>query len=457
MQGLWLGLLGAVLSLQLWFPNLDSEQHDTYSVEVAGRKALFELAEAQAESGRLPPVRRNHDSFSRAIQRLPEDGAFCLLGPSRYPNAKEWKSLLDWVQGGGSLLVAARWDKPEFNLDDPVVKIRIPKDAVTSAKTTPGKEAKLGTESKGKEDSPKTEAPKAEKAEKQPAAGDEKTKAATDENEASKTAEEKKSESSKKSAAKKKALDKQKDLIGTFETSLHPRGNLDWNSAAEIVSPAQAEVLGKIEEYPQIVKLPYGDGTILFVASDYIFSNDALFASGKDNSFLAYRLLETVAAGRQILVFDEFLNATGTPKVVGLLLNRALRPLTLQLFLLLVLLALSGTRRFGGLLPRAAADRHDITEHVNALGLLYYSVNNSRALLGVMLDQVRHDLRLHGDKFPDPKTWTTLAERLRQDPQQMKQLLVDSAAAVQDEKLNRRRAASLLKGLCQLRHSARQR
>ena len=243
-------------------------------------------------------------------------------------------------------------------------------------------------------------------------------------------------------------------MLGTFHNTLHPDGKLDWNSAAEISAPG-GEVLARVDDQPQIVQMQHGEGTILFVASDYIFSNDALFAPGKDNAFLAYRILETVSANREVLIFDEFLNTTGTPKVVGLLLNNALRPLTLQLLALLVLLALTGTRRFGGLLPRSAPARHDITEHVNALGLLYYRVNNSRALLGALLDQVRHELRLRGDKFPDPQTWAALAQRLRQDPAVMKQLLTDVGAAVQDPKLTRRRGSALLRELSELRHAMR--
>jgi hypothetical protein len=446
---LWLLLLGAVLSLQLWFPNLDSEQHDTYSVEVAGRKALYELADAQRVSGRLPPVRRNLDSFSRALQRIPETGTYCLLGPSRYPTSGEWKTLLNWVQQGGVLLVAARWDNPELSVEELGVKIRIPKakDPPAKSGTTPTKAAT--TPSPEKSESKPANAVPDDAEKKEPNAAEK-----SSQKEQATSSPGNKSSSGKKSVAAKKAQEKQLNVLGTFHNTLHPDGKLDWNSAAEISAPG-GEVLARVDDQPQIVQMQHGEGTILFVASDYIFSNDALFAPGKDNAFLAYRILETVSANREVLIFDEFLNTTGTPKVVGLLLNNALRPLTLQLLALLVLLALTGTRRFGGLLPRSAPARHDITEHVNALGLLYYRVNNSRALLGALLDQVRHELRLRGDKFPDPQTWAALAQRLRQDPAVMKQLLTDVGAAVQDPKLTRRRGSALLRELSELRHAMR--
>jgi hypothetical protein len=106
-SALWLLALGAAMTLHVWFPHLDAGVNDTYNVDAGGRNALYQFAERRALF-----ASRNHESLITRLDRLDEDTTLCLLGPARYPSPREWDALLDWVQSGGNLLLAARWDEP---------------------------------------------------------------------------------------------------------------------------------------------------------------------------------------------------------------------------------------------------------------------------------------------------------------------------------------------------------
>ena len=321
-------LLAGLLALHVWFPRLDAGPlNDTYSVEISGRNAFYQLAQR-----RFDDVGRNLVPLSAAPRRIPSDATLCLIGPTRYPRPEEWRALLEWTASGGSLLIAARWDDPTFDID----------------------EINLGVKREG-----------------------------------GKSKSEDKSSDKKDKDSDKKDRD---DEPGKFTfsgggpaipittTLISPEqiAKIGWKSHGEIIGESlqHAEKLVESLGKPQAVECGYGEGTVLIVASDYIFSNDALYTPGKLNGVLAFKLLERVHFGGPLL-FDESLNDTGTPKVVGVLFDPELRPLTIQLLVILLLFVWAGNRRFGPLAPPLAAQRHDIAEHTNALGILYY---NARAV-----------------------------------------------------------------------------
>ncbi len=116
----WLFGLVAILSLHFWFPQLSRRpMNDTYSTERSGKKAFYLLAERNFNL-----VLRNDRSPVGAIGSMKEEGfyyqnqMFCLLGPSRYPDHREWKDLLDWVAQGGSLVVAPRYAEPVLKIEE---------------------------------------------------------------------------------------------------------------------------------------------------------------------------------------------------------------------------------------------------------------------------------------------------------------------------------------------------
>lgn len=411
----WLALaaLVAVLAMHVWFPRVGpGPLNDTYNVDVGGRKAFYRLAER-----RLDWVERNQRPLSVALPNLPSDATLCFLGPARNPDPREWRALLDWVSHGGSLLFAARWDEPELSIEGLSLKVEPTATGSVLERMRASREKKQ--RKKLEKDLPKESSKDSD--------SDTSSKSDTD-------ADEHKPSKS-------------------IETSLATSSAVTWKSKAKIVisDSASVDVLLSDENGPQVVRTAYGTGKIVLVASDYVFSNESLAAHEKQNGVLAFRLLEAADA-HEAVVFDESLNATGTPKVVGLVLDATLRPITLQVLVVFVVFAWRGNRRFGGLLPRALSSRHDIADHTNALGNLYYKVGDPAAVLRTYLEQRRIEWHLRfvsGGK--DTRGLEPLARRLRTPVEELRQLLADTEAASQQKKLHRRDAAKLIRRLASLK------
>lgn len=407
----WLALavLAAVLVLHVWFPRINpGAMNDTYSVEVGGRKAFYRLAER-----RLISVERNQRPLLRLLTWLDTDETLCFLGPARYPEPRDWPALLDWVAKGGTLLFAARWDSPELAIDGLNLKVEPSSSESILDRLRSSRDKKKWRE-----------------------------KEAT-----------KQSESDSSSADKDKAKERQPSK--SLQTTLADASKLSWKSRGKIVvtNSASADVLLSDENGPQAVRTGYGAGHVLLIASDYVFSNESLAERDKENGVLAFRLLESGNTSESV-VFDESLNATGTPKVVGLLLDAALRPISLQLFVVFVVFAWRGNRRFGGLLPKSLSSRHDIADHTNALGNLYYKVSDPAAVLRTYLEQRRIEWHLRftsGRK--SSRGLEPLARRLRRPVDELHKLLSDAEAASQQMKLHRRDAAKLIRALAALQVS----
>jgi hypothetical protein len=408
---LWLAVLAAVLTLQVWFPRVDAGPlNDTYNVDVGGRNAFYQFARRRA-----PDASRNHESLVSLLDGYDTEAMLCLLGPARYPTPREWKALLDWVSAGGRLLLAARWEESEL--------------------TIPGVDARVKS-TKAPEPSPfesrrrrKNRSPDSNKkdADEKPA----EDAAPPDEDESTKSA--------------------SKSPAGPYWTSLLKDANFTWKTDGVIEAPG-AEVLVKTGESTQAVRFGYGSGMIVLTASDFIFSNSALYDRGHQNGPLAVRLLEAAGAVDEVL-FDESLNATGTPKVVGVLLDPLLRPATVQLGVLMVLFGWAGNRRFGGLLPTAAPARHDVAEHTNSLGNLYYKAHHSKGVLREYLGQLRTELRLRYFRGHEQRVLQPIALRAGLAVDDVKRLLADAEAAVGKPRLSRREAAGFIRRLARLRQS----
>jgi hypothetical protein len=232
-----------------------------------------------------------------------------------------------------------------------------------------------------------------------------------------------------------------------------PDSNFTWKTEGAVDAP-RSEVLVKSGERPQAARIRYGGGTIVLSASDYIFSNSALFEREKRNGLLAVKLLEAAGA-RDDVLFDESLNATGTPRVVGVLLDPGLRPTTVQLIVILVIFGWRGNRRFGGLLPKAAPARHDVADHTNSLGNLYYKAHHSKGVLREYLEQLRTELRLRYSAGHEKRALAPIAEKAKLSVDEMQRLLADAEAATRKPKLTRREAASAIRKLALLRQASR--
>lgn len=401
----WLALLAVVLSLHLWFPRIDAEVNDTYNVDNGGRNALFQFVQR-----RLPDVSRNHGLLVERLTWLDTRTTLCLLGPTRYPSPREWDALLNWVNRGGRLLFAAQWDAPELEI--PAIRVKVNSTGVKPV------ERVLGTDKTKKNKNSKSTGspppPVAEKA--QPAA---------------------------------------ETTPADVATSLTDGLIFTWKSEGSIDAPG-ADVLVKTAGGVQAVRIRHGVGTIVLTASDYIFSNLALFEEGQQNGFLVTRLLESAGTGDSVL-FDESLNETGTPRVVGLLLDPVLRPSTIQLVALIVIFGWRGNRRFGAMLPALRQARHDVADHTNSLGNLYYKAHHGTGVLREYLEQLKTELRLRYAGAHDGRILQPIAQQAGLSLEEVKRRLSEAEVASRKSRLTRREAASQIRKLAVLRQAAQRR
>lgn len=412
----WLSLLALALALHVWNPRIDAGPlNDTYNVHVGGRNAFYQFAKRLESRGALFSAARNHKPVVSLLDGFEYDATLCFLGPARYPTPREWQAVLDWVQAGGRLLLAARWDDAELT---------IPRVQAQVKSTKPPDEGIFGSAKSKRTKSNKPKPPRSE-------TPDEAT--------------------TTESTAADKAATISK--TGPLSSSLVPGGNFTWKTDGTIEAPG-AEVLISSGASPQAVRLRYGGGTIVLVASDFIFSNAALYERDRQNALLAVKLLEA-AGDTDTILFDESLNATGTPRVVGVLLDPALRPATLQLIIILVIFGWMGNRRFGGLLPKSAPARHDVADHTNSLGNLYYKAHHSTGVLREYLEQLRTELRLHFTAGNEARVLVPIAQKANLSLEELKRLLTEIATAARNPKLSRRGAAICIRRLAELRQQVR--
>jgi hypothetical protein len=409
---LWLLALAATLSLQIWFPRIEAQLNDTYSVDVGGRNAFFQFAER-----RLPDVERNHELLSVRLDRLDPDTTLCLLGPARYPSPREWQAVVAWVQSGGHLLLACQWGHAEVAIPGVNAEVK------PTEKPDTGFLAGLKAKSKPEPNDSKDSAEQSD---------DKSTPAGTQ----------------RRSTPKLPSLP-----TGANWTSLMTGSNFTWKTAGIIEAPG-AEVLVKTGDRAQAVRMRHGLGTVVLIATDQIFSNAALYEKDRLNGVLAVKLLES-AGPTDAILFDESLNESGTPKVVGVLLDPVLRPATIQLVVLIVIFAWRGNRRFGGLLPTTAPARHDVADHTNSLGNLYYKAHHGNGVLREYIDQLKTELRLRFAAGHEQRVLAPVAREIGSTVDEVQRILADADAAARKPKLSRREAAGQIRKLARLRQAAR--
>lgn len=131
----WLAAILVVGSMQYWFPNIrPGISHDTYSTQAEGKKAFYLLMRHEAEKRGLS-VSRNFHALDQEVAgvsagRIParlsleDPPALCLLGPERYPTPAEWFRILAWVRAGGTLVIAARDDRPRLSIKPLNIAVR---------------------------------------------------------------------------------------------------------------------------------------------------------------------------------------------------------------------------------------------------------------------------------------------------------------------------------------------
>lgn len=232
-------------------------------------------------------------------------------------------------------------------------------------------------------------------------------------------------------------------------TSLVRSPQVAWWTDAHLLAPG-AEVLVEQAGEVQAVRVSYGAGRVVIVATPWIFSNQ-LLAYG-DNPLLAYRLLEAAGPPRQV-VFDESLNATGTSQALGVLLEPPLRPLTLQLLLLLILYAWWNCQPFGPRELPPETSHQNLVEHTDALGLHYWHAGDGAAMLRSYLRSLRSELRPPSQGQAQQAWLVVTAKRLGWSVQQVAHELQTAQQAANVRSLSRSHAARLITRLAYIRRA----
>lgn len=225
-----------------------------------------------------------------------------------------------------------------------------------------------------------------------------------------------------------------------------------WNSARELSGPA-AEPILLVDDTIQAVRQRYGAGQIVVVASDDIFSNRSL--AYEDNDVLAWRLLEGVGDASQV-VFDEYLNSSGAPKMLAILLSPRFRPMTLQFVIVLCVYCWWRSHRFGPFRRESVVPRRNIVDHTDAMGNMLFRQKRSASYpLKIYLQQFITELNLRHYKGRERRILEPIAMRMGVDVEKVVKLLQQSSKAARSKSLERRTAAKLIARLARVREASR--
>lgn len=403
---LWLVLTAFLLLLSTWWlPGSGNLNTDSYSVSFSGRKVLFQTV-SRLEGN----VFRSHDQL---VPRSDFSDRQLILGPARYPSAEEWDQLYSAVLNGSTVIFAASAN--DAHLDTGPFRARVTSDF-----------GMLDSDDEDSEDEENAD----------PDADSSASDDATDAEEAEDT-------------DNPEPIDFFSFRGSPAETEL-VEGIVNWKSSGEIETDTDDwDVLLTVDKTPQIVRRKFGLGTFVLVASDEIFSNGALLKP--DRAVLACRILEAGGDTFDATWFDETLNDSGAPKVLGIIFAAEFRPITLQLLLILVLFGWMGCRRFGPVEQTRRARRRSIVEHAEAVGILYHGASAGSHAVKSLREFLRQELRRlcgPGFRVDDP---AAVARQAQTDEADVRELFetVDGIEAF-GVTVNRSKASKLLRQLSTL-------
>ena len=403
---LWLVLTAFLLLLSTWWlPGSGNLNTDSYSVSFSGRKVLFQTV-SRLEGN----VFRSHDQL---VPRSDFSDRQLILGPARYPSAEEWDQLYSAVLNGSTVIFAASAN--DAHLDTGPFRARVTSDF-----------GMLDSDDEDSEDEENAD----------PDADSSASDDATDAEEA-------------EDADDPEPIDFFSFRGSPAETEL-VEGIVNWKSSGEIETDTDDwDVLLTVDKTPQIVRRKFGLGTFVLVASDEIFSNGALLKP--DRAVLACRILEAGGDTFDATWFDETLNDSGAPKVLGIIFAAEFRPITLQLLLILVLFGWMGCRRFGPVEQTRRARRRSIVEHAEAVGILYHGASAGIHAVKSLREFLRQELRRlcgPGFRVDDP---AAVARQAQTDEADVRELFetVDGIEAF-GVTVNRSKASKLLRQLSTL-------
>lgn len=408
----WAWLIAVLFVILLgfsWLPGRARDKLDSYSPTPRGKSAFYALVARY--------VRQTSRHERRLIPPGDKKRTLVILGPARYPKEAEWKRLHRWVSEGNTLVFAAR-------LQDPLVELKGFGLRIVSA--SPHLSA-----AKRKIDDALTSGPADDDDEPKP-----KKKTGTG------------------ASHKERLPDAHLELM--LKTKL-VAGAVRWFSKGQIKTAPGVKVkmrrLITSNRGDQAVVAAVGSGRVVVVASDEIFANQSHLL-GTDHPVLAYRLFEQRGADQPV-VFDEYLNVTGTPKVFGLLFEAMLRPITLQLLLIAALFGWWGSRRFGPPAPPSIPPRRSIVEHAEALGNWHFRSGTGARAVAAYLELWRAEMHLGGAAARQKQQLAVIARRAGRDPDEVAQLVRRATAAAQQTEVTAAQAAHIIRELSGLRNQTK--
>lgn len=401
---IWLFFLCLLIPLHLWFPELGTGAlDDSYSASASGKKAFFLLLELESYN-----TERNRVPISVFLQTLDYDETLCLLGPARYPSPQEWSALLSWVEEGGHLVITANQAHSEFDIDE--LNIQVTYLDETERENLPVVETKK----------------------KETVAGEDNKKELD-------------------TSDLLAALEDEHSLLEGQATTVFPDApSIIWQTNAQVMSES-GEKLISVGQTQQAIRQKHGEGEIVVAASSKIFSNQSMIDGG---SVPAFRLIESAGAP-DFFVVDESLNASGTSKVVALLIDPTFRPLTIQLLITLLIFGWWHSTRFGPILSSHILPRHNIVSHTDNVGNLHFKNGNGRALLYSYLKQLFTELHLRRFRGKEHRVIDPIARRMKTDPEKITTLLKRASELAKSKKIKRHQMGDLIRRLAEIRQAAR--
>lgn len=227
--------------------------------------------------------------------------------------------------------------------------------------------------------------------------------------------------------------------------------NFLWDSTAEISGAAAVPVL-LYDDTIQAARQQWGQGEVTVVASDAIFTNRSLIY--EDNALLAWRLLESAQNQSSEIIFEEYLDRTGAPKLLAVLFDFPLRSASLQVLLVICLFCWYGSHRFGPYLKESTEPHRNIVDHTDTVGNLYFQRRNGAHPLRVYLKQLIDELNLKQHKGRERQVLEPLAMKLGRPTQELFELFKEAAQAVRSNFIDKKTAARMILQLSQVRHAA---
>jgi hypothetical protein len=239
------------------------------------------------------------------------------------------------------------------------------------------------------------------------------------------------------------------DAIGPGSASI------EWTDEASIEGARpDAWIAARVGGEPVIVAQREGKGLVVVAASDLPFDNAWLAEA--DHVLLPFRLLERAHQTAGAIVFDESLNTSG-PRVIGLLLGPALRPLMLQVLALAFIVGWMGARTFGAPTTRERATRRLMAEHAHALGTLCHRARAGSMLVASYLEYFCREMGLVHRTKRDPAATHRLGGKMRADAAAVGKALRDAEGTVAAGACANHQAAAMIAALSSVKARVAQR